>query len=152
MFVRLSGRGSRSALGVGAAGFAGAFAAEIAGFPLWRVPAFGLPSALLIYAGAALRWRWPRWLVYLGDASYSLYLLHGILISILLVLAKKAGWLSLTARPADQLAIFAATLGGAALFHRLVETPLLATCRRRWLRPRRDSRPSLANVHPLEST
>ena len=135
VFTRFRGRGAGFALGVGAAGLAGAWAAEIAGLRPWSVPAFGLPSALLVYGGAALRWRWPRWLVFLGDASYSLYLIHGTLISMLLKLAAWAGWLTLAAGPAGQLAIYAATLGGAALFHRLVEAPLLAACRRRWLRP-----------------
>ena len=46
----------------------------------WRVAAFGPSSALVVAACAASegRWNFPRWLVFLGDASYSIYLFHGI--------------------------------------------------------------------------
>ena len=133
LFARFSGRASGIALGVGAAGLAVAYAAEVAGIVLWRVATFGLPSALLIYGAANLPWRWPRALVYLGDASYSLYLIHGTAISVLLKLAAWVGGIRLVGGPSGQLAIYVATLFGAALFHRVVEAPLLAACRRRWV-------------------
>ena len=47
---------------------------------------------------AACSWRGPRWLVFLGDASYSLYLVHATLISVLLKLAAAAGILKLLQR------------------------------------------------------
>ena len=133
LFARFSGRGSRVALGVGAAGLAAAYAGEVAGLSFSRVAAFGVPSALLIYGAAALRWRWPRPLVFLGDASYSLYLLHEPALSFAMVVAIKAGWLAWTGEPMAQLAIYGAILAVAALFHRMIEAPLLSACRRRWL-------------------
>ena len=129
-FVRLRSRGAGVALTLGAAGFVAAWAADVAGVGLSRVPAFGLPSALLVYGCAACSWRGPRWLVFLGDASYSLYLVHATLISVLLKLAAAAGILTWVGSAVGNLSIYVATLVAAVVFHRWIEAPLLAACRR----------------------
>lgn len=142
LFVRSQGHAARTALALGGAGFVAAWALEANGLVFSRVLAFGLPSTLLVYGAASLRVRWPHALVYLGDASYSLYLVHATAISILLKLAGSLGWLPAVASVAGNLALYAATLAGATLFHRWIEAPLLAVCRRRWLR--RPAEPDVA--------
>ncbi|NJD05024.1 MAG: acyltransferase [Methylococcaceae bacterium] len=53
--------------------------------PYWRVAIYGLPYAFLTYAlvsrELASSWTCPNWLVETGDASYSIYLSHSLLIS-----------------------------------------------------------------------
>jgi peptidoglycan/LPS O-acetylase OafA/YrhL len=79
------------ALGAGVVGFAALVLvifylaptfslAALPHFDVWRVVAFGLPSALILYALAASELRRPQrppsLLVALGDWSYSTYLVH----------------------------------------------------------------------------
>ena len=87
-------------------------------------------KALLVYGCAAFSWRGPRWLVSLGDASYSLYLLHATLISVLLKLAAAAEILPWAGTAVGNAALYVATGIAAVVFHRWVEAPLLAGCRR----------------------
>ena len=51
----------------------------------WRVVVYGIPYALLVYAFVASellgRFKSPRWLVQIGDSSYSLYLSHYLIIA-----------------------------------------------------------------------
>ncbi|MDH3437054.1 MAG: acyltransferase [Betaproteobacteria bacterium] len=51
----------------------------------WRVVVYGIPYALLVYAFVASelsgRFRSPRWLIQVGDWSYSLYLSHFLIIA-----------------------------------------------------------------------
>lgn len=134
-FARLRGRAALPSLGLGAVLFAAAWAAEMGGHDANRALAFGLPSAGIVYGAAALQRRWPGWLVHLGDASYSLYLVHATVMSALLQLAARLGGMPLAASLAGNLALYGATLLAAVLFYRAVEAPLLKVCRRRWLRP-----------------
>ena len=55
----------------------------------WRVLAWGVPSAAIVYGALSVEHagRWPkqslRWLERIGDASYSLYLTHGLVIAMM---------------------------------------------------------------------
>ena len=53
----------------------------------YRVLFFGLPSALMVYGAVASELRgalgFPKWLVAVGDASYSIYLSHILVLSLL---------------------------------------------------------------------
>jgi exopolysaccharide production protein ExoZ len=72
-----------------------------------------------------------RLMQYFGDASYSVYLVHGPALS---VLFKVAGSLGCFQKFSTQLItpiIIVLTLSVGCLFHSLVELPLLKTCRRR---------------------
>lgn len=102
--------------------------------------AMRVPGRLLLLAvpftfillGAALAeqhhgWRYPRWLLLLGDASYAVYLVHSAVIS--LVAAKAVGVFA--PLPPVLLYLLLGGLGIVAgvLAHLMVERPLLA-----WLR------------------
>lgn len=52
----------------------------------WRVLVFGVPSVVLVYAAYAMDFsnvHAPRWLVLAGDSSYSTYLSHVMVLSVL---------------------------------------------------------------------
>lgn len=71
---------------------------------------------------------------YIGDASYSIYLIHGPALSVLFKLAGKARLFDLATAQLVTIAIILLTLGVGCLLHSLVERPLLNACRR-WTSP-----------------
>lgn len=95
--------------------------------------AYGVPSALLI-AGLA-RWEGrverpiPRTLVFVGEASYSLYLFHLLGIGIAWQIWLRSGIDTAARLPACFLFLMAGALACGFGFHLIVEAPLL-----RWLR------------------
>ena len=107
-----------------------------AGWDLSSVLLLGVASAAIVY-GLACAERTgslsgPGWLVWIGGASYSIYLAHFPALSLLAKLWLRAGMRD--ALP-DQLAmalLFCFAVGVGCAFHLAVERPLL-----RWLRPRR---------------
>jgi peptidoglycan/LPS O-acetylase OafA/YrhL len=111
----------------------------ILGLPMvsenWRVVTWGVP-ALAIVAGAVslertLAGRIPHWLLSLGDASYSIYLSHGFVIPVMVLIAGRM----LPDNEAMQLLTMTlCLLGSAALgwvLHGLVEQPMLRAMRDR---------------------
>jgi exopolysaccharide production protein ExoZ len=60
-----------------------------------RALCFGLPSAMLIYAVVALEERkifvFPIWLCRVGDASYSIYIWHQLVLAVLMVATGRLG-------------------------------------------------------------
>jgi peptidoglycan/LPS O-acetylase OafA/YrhL len=90
---------------------------------------FGLPSFLLILGSAILELgkaaRWPSWLVLLGDASYSIYLAHGMAINLFIVVGVWIGFFQLTGMMlgAVIMSIFA-VFGGLCVYF-VIERPLL---------------------------
>ncbi|MGY4472353.1 exopolysaccharide production protein ExoZ [Bradyrhizobium sp. LB9.1b] len=96
-----------------------------------RVLSFGLP-ALLLLVGALLMEDFVssnltfRSLLVLGDASYSVYIWHGFIISIFVPLA---AFIAIPPSLSMWLAICGATLGGV-IAYRLIERPLLEAARR----------------------
>jgi len=95
----------------------------------FKIIPIGIGFASLILAGALLdrtgRLRLPSWLLFLGDASYSVYLVHSGVISLLVIVLKKAGAYEVI--PAGILfwpIFLAATLAGCAAYL-AVEKPIL---------------------------
>ncbi|MFM2082186.1 MAG: hypothetical protein RL380_877 [Verrucomicrobiota bacterium] len=92
--------------------------------------AFGLVALGTVALGERLNRFVPRPLKFMGDASYSIYLVHGSVLNLGILLLKS----HLPGR--EPLAgIFAVVVGAGALlagclYHRLVEQPLLNLCRR----------------------
>jgi peptidoglycan/LPS O-acetylase OafA/YrhL len=87
---------------------------------------------LLVAERSGLGSKWPRapWLLWLGECSFSLFLLH---FPVLLLVAQcwaRAGWTSPAAASLGLLLAFALSLGAAALFHRFVEQPAATLARR----------------------
>lgn len=62
-----------------------------------RAILFGLPAALTLWAAMALEAsvKWPRWAVWAGNASYSIYLWNFPAISALLAIWPRGTWLGL---------------------------------------------------------
>lgn len=91
-------------------------------FNLHRVIALGIPSALVVIGAIASEGRITiiRPLVILGDASYSLYLVHGLALSFTFTAAKQFGvsWFAFV-----PLAMASAILGGLLAFY-FVEKPI----------------------------
>jgi peptidoglycan/LPS O-acetylase OafA/YrhL len=99
-----------------------------------RVAVFGVPAAFLVYFFAAAEkrssFRFPRWLIHTGDASYSLYLIHSLLIAGFMLL----GYFIPHTRLSHTLWIigaFTSAMAAGFLLHRFVERPLLALGKRR---------------------
>jgi exopolysaccharide production protein ExoZ len=101
-----------------------------------RVAVFGPAAVLLVFAAAGWersggRLGWRR-LEAVGDASYSIYLVHPAGLMLTLYLSVLVGW---SHRKVWHLGwvglLVAAAVGGGLLFHRWVERPLLALGRRK---------------------
>ncbi|HSV47725.1 MAG TPA: acyltransferase family protein, partial [Ramlibacter sp.] len=84
----------------------------------------------------------PRWLAFIGDASYSLYLLHLALAGLLLKLAIASGLAARVGTPALYLLVLAGTVGLACLAYVAVERPLIHSLRRRRQPVRTAARPA----------
>jgi peptidoglycan/LPS O-acetylase OafA/YrhL len=99
-----------------------------------RALTIGPPMAILLYGAVGLelraRLRVPRALVALGDASYSLYLSH-LLVLGLVTTAFSAVRRVETAHVAFVIVCYAAALGASLVLYRTVERPLLAAVRTR---------------------
>lgn len=94
--------------------------------------AFGLPAACIIYGLVNVRPAIPEWLLQLGNASYSLYLVHGPALSLALRATDFLGLVDYVAHPAGATFMFALVALAGWLFYRLVENPLLVFLRH-WL-------------------
>jgi exopolysaccharide production protein ExoZ len=108
-----------------------------------RALVWGPAAGLIVYGLAAGegRWRPPAWLLRVGDASYSLYLTHAVVIVLGVVVGRS---LSLGGATGIIWAVgtFAAVVAVGVLFHRWVERPLLALGRRsKEVQTPRDARP-----------
>jgi exopolysaccharide production protein ExoZ len=103
---------------------------ELGGIIAARILTFGPSAAMIVAAAVAADGTFtpPRWLVSLGDASYSVYLFHGTLCVSTLFLTwgmshrfvPHLGWLAV---------MLTAGVGGGWLLHFLVERPLLRVWR-----------------------
>ncbi len=118
---------------IGAALFFGAGAEEVwAGWlpGAGRGIVYGIGSTLLLLGALGLersgRIRVPRALVFLGDASYSVYLVHFVALSFLAKLAMALDERMPMPHALLYLGLASASVGAGLVFHRAVEVPLLA--------------------------
>ena len=125
---------------VAALGFVAAGVAAIILSP----DAFGLqfPYGLLVFGIVSLEpWlkgRVPRWLIFGGDASYSLYLVHPLVgVAVTVVLHR----LNIVSAPLAMAMIIAVCLAVAAVTYRYFERPVTEALQRRF-RLRREPRPA----------
>ncbi len=88
---------------------------------------FGVPSFLIVLGSAFIdrldRWRVPNGLLFIGDASYAIYLTHATLINIITLLLAKVWYYDLGITVPITLSI-SVVIG--CLVHTYVESPLLA--------------------------
>jgi exopolysaccharide production protein ExoZ len=121
----------------------------IAGFiPLlfWNPPAvgvwggllWGVPALAVVAAAVALEstigQRTPKWLLEVGDASYSIYLTHGFVVPVVCMLfARFGGWGPSILPLALLVSIIVAAVAGDLAF-RLIERPMM-----QWFKGRRRS-------------
>ena len=89
-----------------------------------RVCLFGLPSAIFIFGCLYVNTRMPGWLVYLGDASYSIYLIHGTVLVVSLKLAGKLNFSPLLNNFSGATFLFLFTIAVGGIFHTWVEKPI----------------------------
>lgn len=90
-----------------------------------RVYLFGIPSAFLIFGALFLPFAVPRLLVYLGDASYTLYLVHGTVLSILIKIVFKFNQDAIFGSFAGAITLFICTVIISCCFYSVVERNLL---------------------------
>ncbi len=97
-----------------------------------RMAMFTLPAVFLV-AGAAIVehlcvGRWAKRLEWVGDASYSIYLVHTLAIEGVTAIARGSGY----AVPPSAFFVAAifASLAGGALAHRFIERPILRNLKR----------------------
>lgn len=115
-----------------------------------RIPAgfVVLLAAWLDVSGAGLRWR-P--LVWLGDISYSTYLVHPFVLGVSIVAVKRLGLADYAGGPMLAVLLVAAVLVASAVTHYAVDRPL-AGAASRWLRGsdrgRANQRPDQAGTRP----
>jgi exopolysaccharide production protein ExoZ len=102
---------------------------------LWGVPGMAIVAGALGLEAAGQAPVWPA-VKFLGDASYSIYLVHALAISLAVRLGQMAG---LGSGPLVFVGAIAVGLAAGSLCYLLVERPLLrrvpAAARRRVLRP-----------------
>lgn len=97
---------------------------------------FAVPSFLMVLGATLVERRWrpaiPRWLVVLGDASYSTYLFHELFVGIPVWRFLPAGTGPETRMWVGYALVLVAVAGGHGI-HRWLEAPILEAGRR-WLR------------------
>lgn len=122
----------------GAVVFAGAAFAVNTIFPMPDLPravVFGLPyAALVLFLVQAERdgMRFPRFSVVLGDASYSVYLSHVLVLS---AIGKIVFAFNLPSSPSVLIAMFSTSMLSALLAYRWIELPTIALARKVRLGP-----------------
>ncbi len=107
--------------------------------PISYVIAYGIPSTIIIMSGAALEMTKvvmvPQFLLLLGNASYSIYLMHGFVINNLTKIAIKLRIIDFFTQNTLLFSLFAilnaclAVVVGCMIYH-YVEKPLLVVSRR----------------------
>lgn len=130
-FRRLTTAGALCLLGLGFGMFAGIGLSEALGGVVWdqasRTWGYGIGAAMMTAALATGIARPPRWLVFLGDASYSIYLIHLPVMSALAFLLASLGlpWGLPPEVMLVALMIISAAVGSLCFL--LIERPMMRT-------------------------
>jgi len=107
-------------------------------FSFWRGVLWGLPAAAVVAGALALERRWgtkiPRWTLELGDASYSIYLVHGFVLPVFGVMLAYLGvqWWGVVPVSVVVMVVLSAVCGD--IVYRLVERPIT-----QWFKSRRQT-------------
>lgn len=107
-------------------------------FSPWRPLGWGVPAQVLVMSAVALESRLgarsPRWLLELGDASYSIYLVHGFVIPLCVVLLAHAHSISLAWKAGAMLVMLGASSLAGVMVYRAVERPMM-----QWFKSKRQT-------------
>jgi exopolysaccharide production protein ExoZ len=90
----------------------------------WKVPVIGMAAAAIVWATAALEpalTRIPRWVLFLGDASYAIYLFHPMIAPAVPALLMRLHWHHPLVSVACSIVL--ALLAGAVI-HQWIERPI----------------------------
>jgi peptidoglycan/LPS O-acetylase OafA/YrhL len=133
------------AVGVSLFGMAGIFYAiakvsdNLIFIDIYRVITFGIPALAIVISAASIdlnkSLEVPRVFTYIGDASYSIYLIHGPVVSILTTLIAKSNLVARIPETFLILSIITAitAVGISCIFHSFIEKPLIELCRKKLL-------------------
>jgi len=97
-------------------------------YSAWRCLLWGIPAAALVMSGLALEPtlgpRSPRWMLELGDASYSIYLVHGFVLPLvgLLLTWLGDGWMGVI--PASMVCMVVLSTVSGEVAYRAIELPI----------------------------
>ena len=91
-----------------------------------RVCFFGIPAGLIIFGALYSCMLVPKVLVYIVDASYSLYLMHGTILSLLIKIITKYNYAGIFSNMMGEISLFLATLFISCIFYSKVEKKVLA--------------------------
>jgi exopolysaccharide production protein ExoZ len=96
---------------------------------------FGLPSFLLIIGSASIeisnRINWPKLLVFLGDASYSIYLTHAMFVNLFTLILNLVHVNVVISPFITTLMITIFAIFGGSTMYRFLERPLLIVLRKK---------------------
>ncbi len=138
LYIHRIKRFAAMSLAIGTIWFAGgwvlveALTDASAEFGLTRVIVFGTASAWIVYGLVALqRNDFNRWLVAIGDASYSLYLSHLLVIGAFAIVWSRLSLQGIVVQALFEVVMFVTCIGFAIVAYRAVELPLLNRMRRK---------------------
>ena len=97
---------------------------------LWGLPATAMLAAALSLEDSIGR-RMPSSMLLIGDASYSIYLIHGFVLPVIARLFEAMPWAGVRQMLPIITASLALCLGAGVLFYRWIELPLIQFFRRR---------------------
>jgi peptidoglycan/LPS O-acetylase OafA/YrhL len=101
-------------------------------FGLTRVIVFGTSSAMILYGSITLqRIDFNRWLVAIGDASYSLYLSHLLVIGAFAIIWSRVHLQGIVIQALFEAVMLVACVGFAFFTYRTIELPMLNRMRRK---------------------
>jgi peptidoglycan/LPS O-acetylase OafA/YrhL len=99
-----------------------------------RVLLFGVPAAFAVYALVTIekyaQWQLPSWLISIGDASFSIYLSHVLVIAMIGHIWEKIGIVGSWMNGSVLMVMFFSTLSIGLLSFQFIERPLLKFTRR----------------------
>lgn len=127
----------RISIAAGAAGLA-ALLSILLPSPNARPFTWGVAAFLIVFSAVGLEpyLRLPNWTQALGDVSYSLYLVHPLMLPICYrILLRSGAFSAVHGEVITCLVCLAVTIPAAAFVHRLIEIPLTAAVKR-WMIPR----------------
>jgi peptidoglycan/LPS O-acetylase OafA/YrhL len=106
---------------------------------MWQILYYGVASAIVLLGAAAWNFQSSsflfRHLVFLGEASYSLYLIHFPICALACVLMLKLGMIKTSGIGLAVILMLFIAVFTACLFHWLVERPVLKAAHRLLLKP-----------------